>query len=82
MSKVVGDKPLHSRNSRGLKSETGRLGLLLPVPLTRHSFKNARLHSISAQLGKSLRLARSIAAPTTTIALVNREHGLGKTTLF
>jgi hypothetical protein len=56
--------------------------LLLPVPLTRHSYKNARLHSISAQLGKSLRLAGSIAAPTTTIALENRENGLGKTTLF
>jgi hypothetical protein len=64
------------------ESETGRLGLLLPVPLTRHSYKNARLHSISAQLGKSLRLAGSIAAPTTTIALENRENGLGKTTLF
>jgi len=52
--------------------------LLLPVPLTRHSYKNARLHSISAQLGKSLRLAGSIAAPTTTIALENRVKRVGE----
>jgi hypothetical protein len=39
------------------------------VSLTRHSQRNARPHSISAQLGKSLRLAGSIAAPSGTIAV-------------
>lgn len=64
------------------ESEPGRLGLFLPLPLTRHSYKNARLHSISAQLGKSLRLAGNIATPTATIAVENREHGLGNYALL
>jgi hypothetical protein len=64
MSKVVGDEPLHSRKSLSLKARLARLASLFPVSLTRHSHRNARLHSIAVQLGKSLRLAAPIAALT------------------